>query len=83
MESKDKENVPKESNNNQEADEQEILNLLKKVERDQILADLKDLQINPNENIEKNSDSENSDEENENVKGMRLRNGKRTVTFSQ
>ena len=48
-----------------------------------MLADLKDLQNNPNENIEKNSDSENSDEENENVKGMRLRNGKRTVTFSQ
>ena len=35
------------------------------------------------QNIEKDSESENSDEENENVRGMRLRDGKRTVTFSQ
>ena len=83
LENIEKEQAPKENNNNQEADEQEILDLLKGVERDQILKDLKDLQNNHNENIDKNSESENSDEENENGKGMRLRSGKRAVTFSQ
>ena len=63
-----------------------MLKLLNKVDRDQIMEDLHELQNNPEkniQNIEKDSESENSDEENENVRGMRLRNGKRTVTFSK
>ena len=63
-----------------------MLKLLNKVDRDQIMKDLQELQNNPEENIqniEKDSESENSDEENENVRGMKLRNGKRTVTFSK
>ena len=81
-----KEKFSEKDKENNETDEQEILKLLNKVDRDQIMKDLQELQNNPEENIqniEKDSESENSDEENENVRGMRLRNGKRTVTFSK
>ena len=81
-----KEKLSEEDKENNETDEQEMLKLLNKVDRDQIMEDLHELQNNPEkniQNIEKDSESENSDEENENVRGMRLRNGKRTVTFSK
>ena len=61
-----------------------MLNLLQGVDKDQILTDFKELQATTNENVKKNSESENSEEENENnlyTRGMNLRNGKRTVTF--
>ena len=42
------------------------------------------MQATTNENVKKNSESENSEEENENnlyTRGMNLRNEKKTVTF--
>ena len=65
-----KEKVPEENNENFDSDEQDMLKLLKEVDRDQIMADLHELQNNPEENIQKDSDCENSDEEYENVRGM-------------
>ena len=81
-----KEKISEKGNEMSDSEEQDMLNLLKGVDRDQILADLQELQATTNENVEKNSESENSDEENDNhlpARGMNLRNGKRIVTFSK
>ena len=79
-----KENFSEKLNELSDSDQQDMLNLLQGVDRDQILTDLKELQATTNENVKKNSESENSEEENENnlyTRGMNLRNEKKTVTF--
>ena len=81
-----KEKISDKGNEISDSEEQDMLNLLKGVDRDQILADLQELQATTNENVDKNSESENSDDENDNhlpARGMNLRNGKRIVTFSK